>query len=178
MLKFLKIVCCSLALASFAAGYYFGKIIPLSDQWTYFETLRTTSAIVFGVMGALLAVVYPEVVKAGFRPKQVKDVASTDNISLILNPLAHSALLLVALVLAAPIFAWIKVSYPAPAVGVVPENVECMQAIVFSIFCGLTYFQVLILFSILHPLDHLLGHATKSAAIEKNREEIFSNGKG
>ena len=59
-----------------ALGFYAGREIGLADQWPYFEALRTTSSIIFGVMGALLAIVYPEVVKQGFRATRRDDTGS------------------------------------------------------------------------------------------------------
>lgn len=39
--------------------YSFGADIPFAKQWTLYEGLRTTSSIVFGVMGIWIAVVFP-----------------------------------------------------------------------------------------------------------------------
>jgi hypothetical protein len=37
----------------------FGSNIPFSVQWPLYEALRNTSAIIFGVTGAWLAILYP-----------------------------------------------------------------------------------------------------------------------
>ena len=44
----------------FAVSYYYGRHVNMSDQLSLYDKIRNTSAIVFGVMGAWIAVVYPE----------------------------------------------------------------------------------------------------------------------
>lgn len=40
-------------------AFFPGQKIAISDQWPLYEALRTTAAIVFGIMGAWLALLYP-----------------------------------------------------------------------------------------------------------------------
>lgn len=93
-------------------GAKFGRIVSLAYQWPYFEAMRTISAIVFGVMDVLLAVVYPEVVKSGFRCFKDDDVRATGNVEKIVSPLAHSAVLIIVSVALGPLFSSIKTFFP------------------------------------------------------------------
>lgn len=148
-------------------GYHFGAVIKLEDQWPYFEALRTTTSIVFGVMGALLAVVFPEVLKFGLRNAGVP--MGESNLRRVLMPCANSALLLVVLVVLGPVFAWIKATTPADT---------GMQQALFCLFCLLTYWQVIILQMVLLPMDILMTNTTVAAARDRLRRAIHSNGRG
>lgn len=150
-------------------GYHFGADIPLSEQWPYFEALRTTTSIVFGVMGALLAVVFPEVLKQGLRGAGAP--SGETNLRRVLLPCAYSAVLLIILIVLAPFFAWIKATTPAKAVSE-------MQQTSFGLFCILSYWQVVILQMVLFPLDTLMSNTTVAAARERLRRAIHSNGRG
>lgn len=149
-----------------AAGYYFGKAVPLADVWDYFEALRTTGSIVFGVMGALLAIVYPEVVKRGFRPQEKGPSGELTNITYITNPLAQSAILLILLVLLGPIFAWAKTHF---------NNAETARSVAFMLLAMLSAWQVWILVLVLRPLDLLHTHSSVEQERADMRRRIHSN---
>jgi hypothetical protein len=150
-------------------GYHFGADITLSDQWPYFEALRTTTSIVFGVMGALLAVVFPEVLKQGLRGTGAP--TGEGNLRRVLLPCANSAILLIALVLLAPAFAWIKATTPTTEGGTT-------QRAFFCLFCILSYWQVMILQMVLFPMEILLSNTIVAGARERLRRAIHSNGRG
>lgn len=42
------------------AVYLFAPKVPFNDQWPLYEALRTTSAIIFAVVGAWIAIAFPE----------------------------------------------------------------------------------------------------------------------
>jgi hypothetical protein len=155
-----------------ALGYFLGQEIALSEQWPYFEALRTTSSIVFGVMGALLAIVYPEVVKQGFRATAKMDLGNAGNLRLVVDALAHSALLLLVLVLSGPVFVWVSTLFAKS------EYVSHIQGASFGALCMLTVWQGWILVLVLRPLDllrvYLETSSTKAAA--KRRIHEFGPG--
>lgn len=148
-------------------GYHFGVSIKLEDQWPYFEALRTTTSIVFGVMGALLAIVFPEVLKSSLRNVGVP--MGESNLRRVLMPCANSALLLIIIVVLGPVFAWIKATSPSD---------PAMQQALFCLFCLLTYWQVIILQMVLLPMDILLTNTTVASARDRLRRAIHSNGRG
>lgn len=151
-------------------GYHFGAVITLGDQWPYFEALRTTTSIVFGIMGALLAVVFPEVLKQGLRGTEAR--AGESNFRRVLLPCANSAILLVFLIVLAPAFAYVK------ATTVSPASIEEAQQASFCLLCAFTYWQIIILQMVLVPMDILMSNTVVTAARERLRRAIHSNGRG
>lgn len=147
-------------------GFFFGRGIDLADQWPFFEALRTTSAIVFGVMGALLAIVYPEIIKQGFRAQSETSLSKPANIHRIVDPLAQSAILLIALVLLGPLFAWAKATL---------DGNHYIQGCSFALVCMLSAWQAWILWKVLMPLDVLRSHTDLASAKAKRREQIHKN---
>lgn len=150
-------------------GYHFGAVVKLEDQWPYFEALRTTTSIVFGVMGALLAVVFPDVLKSGLGGAVT--TGGESNLRRVLLPCANSAILLIVLVVLGPAFAWIK------ATTLVGRAAD-VQQMLFCLFCILTYWQVIILQMVLLPMDILLSNTVLAAARARLRRAIHSNGRG
>lgn len=149
-------------------GYHFGGPIKLEDQWAFYEALRTTTSIVFGVMGALLAIVYPEVIKRGLRGHTIN--SSDKNLRRVINPLAHSALLLILLVAAAPLYAWLK----AFDAGLIAEL--RIKEFSFATLCLLSFWQIKILLMVLFPLDTLLSQSDDELARANLRRGIHRNG--
>lgn len=160
-----------IALGAATVGYHYGVDIALADQWTYFEALRTTTSIVFGIMAALLAIIYPEVLKGTLRSAIEPNSASRVDMHRIVDPLAQSALLLIFLVSLAPVFAWIKV-YSGPE----PDITRTVQSIAFALFCCLSYWQVLILLFVIRPMDFLLSRTDDALTRAQARRSWHSNG--
>lgn len=106
MLRTLSISLVVILCACFCcAGFYYGRQIPFAQQWPLFEALRNTAAIIFAVVGAWLAIIYPERLKISFGKKASPD-SSNGNMGLLLTPAVHSTVILVFLLLigiAAPI---------------------------------------------------------------------------
>lgn len=153
-------------------GYHFGATISLSAQWPYFEALRTTTSIAFGVIAALLALVYPDAVKNALRggaPTQEPD----GGLGKLVSPCGHSAILLIALVVIAPVVAWLS-TFSAVEM---PVEVATIQRVTFSIFCVLSYWQVTILLMVLLPFDDLYTKVSHGIQRGKLRRSMHSNGR-
>jgi uncharacterized protein YacL len=153
-------------------GYHFGTGITLNDLWPYIEALRTTTSIIFGVMGALLAIVFPDVLKQSLRTTGTQ--AGEANLRRVLLPCANAAVLLIVLVLLAPFFAWVK------ALGLKDgtDGAQVVQQYFFAMFCVLTYWQIVILQMVLFPMETILYNTTETAARQRLRRGIHSNGRG
>jgi hypothetical protein len=85
------------------AGAWLGRTVPFAEQWPIFEALRTTASIIFAVIGAWLAIIYPERLKLSFRDAAAGSSASAGSgWTQLLTPVVHStAILGVILVLGA-----------------------------------------------------------------------------
>lgn len=153
-------------------GYHFGAPIPLKDQWPFFEALRTTTSIVFGVMGALLALVYPDAVKNALRGGP--GAQETDGgLKRLITPCGHSALLLIFLVFLAPLIAWLGTFNFKD----MPTDVTTFQQSAFSLFCVLSYWQIIILLMVLIPFDDLYMKVHHAIQRERMRRNMHSNGR-
>lgn len=86
-----------LAIGVVAAGAWFGRRVPVAEQWPMFEALRTTAAIIFAVIGAWMAIIYPERLKLSFRPSVGSAPADTGpptGWGQLFTPVVHSTLIL------------------------------------------------------------------------------------
>lgn len=136
-----------LGVAICAAGYYLGQNIPFAQQWPLYEALRNTAAIIFAVVGAWLAIIYPERLKISFGRRPAAAAAGNDNVGLLLTPAVHSTIILVCLLM---------IGILAPLVKQIPgilEYVNLMRGVSFSILALLTQWQAAIVVVTILPAD-------------------------
>ncbi|GEM_PF-635254 len=89
-----------IAIALIAAAGWFGRVVPMAEQWPMFEALRTTASIIFAVIGAWMAIIYPDRLKLSFKPQQPGAASSATGLNQLFLPVVHStAILSVILVL-------------------------------------------------------------------------------
>lgn len=142
----LTIVCLS-GLALCMAGFYFGRAIPFAQQWPLFEALRNTAAIIFAVVGAWLAIIYPERLKLSFGKSSGVAASSNGNVGLLLTPAVHSTIILVCLLL---------IGVVAPILKQVPgvmNYVDGFRGTSFFLLTSLTLWQVAIVIVTILPAD-------------------------
>ncbi len=140
---FLWLICTGLV----ATAGYFGSKVPFSEQWPLFEALRTTASIIFAVVGAWFAIIYPERLKLSFRGgKPSVESGSDSGIHHLFTPIVHSTCILsIVLVIgvAAPILK--RVEFLA-------EYTEICRGLSFGILTALTLWQLLtVLYSLIAP---------------------------
>ncbi|WP_155636815.1 hypothetical protein [Burkholderia gladioli] len=153
-----RIFAIALALVICVAGYYYGRHIPFEKQWPLYEALRTTASIIFAVIGAWLAIIYPERLKVSFRGGGGKGGGGNGNLGLLLTPAVHSTVIL-ALLLLLGICAPIVKEIPA-----VRPHVEIARGVSFVILSVLTIWQVVIVFMTLFPAQIVQEQIAKEAA--------------
>lgn len=132
-----------------ACGFWFGRAVPFAQQWPLFEALRNTASIIFAVVGAWLAIIYPERLKMSFgKPSVGAPAAATgNNVSLLMLPAVHSTILLAILLLIGVI---------APMLQQIPvllDHVEVLRGLSYTTVVGLTCWQVAIVVMTLFPAD-------------------------
>lgn len=91
LIKYLTVLI--ILLFIFACGYL-GRNIPFAEQWPLFEALRTTASIIFAVIGAWFAIIYPERLKISFKGGKEKKENSSLGIHKLFAPIVHSTIIL------------------------------------------------------------------------------------
>ena len=152
-------------------GYHFGAPIALKDQWPLYDALRNTTSIAFGIMGALIALVYPDAVKNALRGSSPTQAAD-GGLGKLITPCGHSAMLLVVLVVLAPFIAWVG-SFDLKTLQ---AEVTTIQQVSFSFFCVLSYWQVIILLMVLRPFDDMYTKVSHDIRRERLRRAMHNNG--
>ncbi|MBR8317258.1 hypothetical protein KDW36_29265 [Burkholderia dolosa] len=143
------------------AGYYYGRNIPFERQWPLYEALRTTASIIFAVIGAWLAIIYPERLKVSFRGSN-KNGGGNGNLGVLLTPAVHSTIILGLLLL---------LGICAPLIKEIPwvrPHVVVARGISFVILSVLTMWQVVIVFMTLFPAQIVQDQISQESA----RKEI------
>ncbi|MEG6504177.1 hypothetical protein [Nitratidesulfovibrio sp. 1201_IL3209] len=129
-------------IAIFFVGYAYGQSIPFSNQLQAFDTLRQTSVLIFGVVGAWLAVLFPMVHTQTASQKDAQDLTRK-----LFKPIT-SSLYIITYSLMAPLLAPLikKVPY---AVHIIPE----LRGVGFASLCVATAIQIYTLLLALQPFD-------------------------
>jgi len=163
ILKYLLIGCIAWA------AFLYGQEIEMSKQMPLFEGLRNTSAIIFGVMGAWLAILHPDSLKKIFRsdggklPDQEKNT-----IMLLLSPIMIStAIIATALV----IFPLVEL---AKTVDFLTSYKGILRGAAFSLLSALTLLQLWALILTLVPGDIVKKHIDKENAKNSVAKRMFS----
>lgn len=115
---------------------WFGRSIPFKEQWPLFEALRTTSAIIFAVIGAWVSVLYPNALQKVFRRGEVFDDRDAESIYLMLANIRLSSLVIASLLIvgvAAPIL---------QQFSFLLEHRTLVRGLSFGVLGGLTFIQL------------------------------------
>ena len=135
----------AVALSYFLFGL--GKKIPLESQEALLEGLRNTSAIIFGVLGAWLALIYPETMQVLMKKHTAINSAREIRIKRLFAAVAYSAIILCLIMIMATIKP-IVLSY-----GLSPEEKSVYSGISFSITVLLTLLQIWCLLVSVLPIE-------------------------
>jgi hypothetical protein len=145
------------SIAVCVGGWVYGRQIPFAQQWPLFEALRNTASIIFAVVGAWLAIIYPERLKLTFR-KDEQEKAPGPNMGMLLTPAVHSTILLVILLL-------IGIVAPlAKQLPILQAHIEVCRGVAFVILAVLTLWQVVIVVITLFPAEAVQTQANLEAA--------------
>lgn len=133
------------AVLAVVAGAWFGRKVPFSEQWPMYEGLRTTAAIIFGVIGAWLAIIYPERLKLSFK-KGAQAAPSESGVGQLFSPVVNSTIVLGAILV-------IGVIAPVVKQYSLPLNVEVCRGLSYGVLVALTLFQLWTVLLTLVPAD-------------------------
>jgi len=160
MLRFaFLLVAAALAIATCSAGYVYGRTIPFAAQWPLYEALRNTASIIFAVVGAWLAIVYPDRFRFTLGGGNEKKPAPSKSMGLLLLPAVHSTILLVLLLLAGVVAPLVK------QVGFAQANLEMFRGLSYAAVCFLTWWQIVIVVMTLFPAEALQTQVSKEDAL-------------
>lgn len=148
------------AIALVAAGAWFGRKVPVAEQWPMFEALRTTAAIIFAVIGAWMAIIYPERLKLSFRP--AKDTAPVElgpatGWGQLFTPVVHSTLILGVVLL-------LGITVPVLKHAGLAVPVEYWRGASYALLVALTLWQLWTVLLTLVPADKVKASLDSSDA--------------
>ena len=164
-----KILVLIIVIGVAATCYYFGKNITIEEQIPLLEGLRNTAAIIFGVMGAWIAILHPESLKKIFsRNGGSVSLEDRETINLLLSPILISTFILF-IVLVMPLAISIGKTIPY-----VLEYKHELRGFSFAILGCLTILQLWTLILTLIPGDLLKRNIQKQEAKEAMKNRMFS----
>ncbi|MGP3174460.1 hypothetical protein ACTVOO_14340 [Serratia bockelmannii] len=125
---------------------YLGKNVPFANQWPLYEALRTTASIIFAVVGAWFAIIYPERLKKSFRGGGTTSDSNGRGITRLFTPIVHSTAILATVLV---------IGVAAPLIkqlDFVIENKAIFRGLSYAILVFLTLWQlVTVLYSLIGP---------------------------
>ena len=149
----------SCAVVLVAVGAWLGRHVPVAEQWPMFEALRTTAAIIFAVIGAWMAIIYPERLRLSFRPPASGNEAdeSPTGWGQLFSPVVHSTLILctvLVLGVVVPLLRHIPMAIP----------LEYLRAMSYGLLVALTLWQLWTVLLTLVPADKVKSSLDSSDA--------------
>ncbi|HGO5855698.1 TPA: hypothetical protein ACK3JJ_000302 [Mannheimia haemolytica] len=152
---------------SVTAAYFVGDKITFSEQWGLYETLRTTASIIFAVVGAWFAVVYPEKLRAPFREQTNSQRSHDTRFGSLFSPIVNSTVILCLILF---------IGILAPVLKQVPILLEYkgyLRAVSFGLLCCLTFWQIWTVFITLIPADMLKHQSEIDISRQNNIDHLM-----
>jgi len=149
--------------------YYYGQNVAMKEQMPIFDGLRNTSSIIFGVMGAWLAILHPSSLKKIFS-KEKGSISKEDKktINLLLLPIIISTFILLIVLVAPLCVAASRSSHK------LIQYVTILRGLSFSLLGCLTILQLWALILTLVPGDILKRSVQKEEVRQKIKDDMFS----
>jgi hypothetical protein len=126
--------------------YLVGGDIPISEQIPLYDSLRNTSAIIFGVMGAWIAILYPNALLKIYGKLEIENSEKeSKNIRQLISPMILSTFIVsfVLIVgLASPVLR--RITF-------MQQHTELLRSLSFAFLGVLTFLQLWALLSTLAP---------------------------
>lgn len=147
-----------------AVSYIYGKNVPFAEQWPLFEALRTTSAIIFAVVGAWLAIVYPERLRLSLNSgDKTTEGKAQNNIGILLSPVVNSTAVLCIVLLVGVVAPLLK------RADFVIQHLAEFRGSSYALLVALTLWQAWTVILTLIPADLILSRSNQ----ESKRNEIL-----
>lgn len=161
-----KCFICIAFIVSTVGAYFCGDKIPFSEQWNLYESLRTTSSIVFAVIGAWFAIIYPERLRNPFN-KSTNQIKATDyNFKLLFAPIVYSTFIICSILLIGIVVPILK------SIPFLLEFKDYGKTLSFGALCLLTFLQIWCVFITLYPADLVKRQYENDKARRKSIEHL------
>lgn len=165
---FLSFILYAVSIAMILVASWHGKNVPFEKQWPLFESLRTTASIIFAVVGAWIAIVYPERLKLSFGEKGGVAEGSAGTMAKLFSPIVHSTLIL-CMILVVGIVAPILKTFSS-----LLEYREELRGISYGLLVTLTLWQLWTIILTLIPADIVRAAADREHHKRKLYEGYMS----
>ncbi|HBW61196.1 MAG TPA: hypothetical protein DEF75_02180 [Comamonas kerstersii] len=149
------------------AGGWFGQKVPFANQWPMYEALRTTAAIIFAVIGAWMAIIYPERLRLSYKSPDEKSDDKADAAGELFTPVVNSTCVLVIVLLTGVIAPVLK------AHGL-PGPITLWRGISYALLVALTLWQVWTVALTLNPADRMKSFMDKDLRHQRNLDALKS----
>lgn len=164
----------SVSLVILVLSAWRGAHVPFSDQWPLYEALRNTAAIIFAVVGAWLAIVYPERLRGAFNRtdderqigSSLRDSNGQRAIKLVL-PILNTTLIL-AVVLFVGILAPLVKGLPW-----VQGNIKLFRSASYLLLSSLTLLQAWTVVFTLVPASEMKDQILEEDASSRAVKSVF-----
>ena len=133
-------------------AFYQGQDVPFSEQWPLYEALRTTASIIFAVVGAWLAIIYPERLKLSFQQVTSDRPVTNGGLSRLFTPVVHSTTILCIILFLGVMAPLLK------RVDILQEHVAIFRGISYGVLTALTLWQLWTVVLSLIPADIVKSH--------------------
>lgn len=161
-----KLLAWVLVLILVPAAAWFGRVVPFAEQWPMFEALRTTAAIIFAVIGAWMAIIYPERLKLSLRDPSQADKASATGLGKLFTPVVNStAILSIILVLGA--------AAPVLRRHSLPCDISVLRGGSYALLVTLTLWQLWTVVLSLVPASIVKSYVDREDDAKRVRDEAF-----
>ena len=148
-----------------------GGSVSFAQQWPLYEALRNTAAIIFAVVGAWLAIVYPERLRMSQGRPGTAEPKNAEKIAKLLEPIVNSTVILAVVLIVGLIAPLIK------GVPFVRAHVEVFRTISFVILASLTLLQICTVVLTLIPASDVRQQVLEEKVVKDTFGAIFSRGK-
>ncbi len=161
-----KLLACIGSLAIVILAFWLGQRVPFEDQWPLYEAIRTTASIIFAVVGAWLAIIYPDRLKLSFRQPTGAKVSNGGNMARMFTPIVHSTAILCLVLLIGIIAPLLK------RIDFLLAHIEVMRSLSYGTLAILTLWQLWTVVLSLVPADIVASKANHDERHKKTIESL------
>ncbi len=161
--SFMRLLIILIAVVVVGGGGWLGQKVPFAVQWPMFEALRTTAAIIFAVIGAWMAIIYPERLKLSFKDPSATTPGKADAAGELFTPVINSTSILVIV---------LGIGVVAPLVKTIglPGPVAIWRGVSYAILIALTLWQIWTVMLTVDPADRIKSFMSKELRHQRNVE--------